>query len=767
MLQAGHRKIVWLFLLFWMAVLHIWLFEKLMTTSLWALYVNLTLGWYLRRLIPFVWLAGALCMALWQLWSYQNFRRKALEHMKPVEESWMRSVCSQAAAEAGCGNMPPPYQSSAVSTPLVLGFAAPVMLVPEETYTWTELRMVFLHECTHVKKKDLWYKLIFTAGTCVLWFQPLLYLLKAAAYRDVETACDQSVVKGKPEADRKAYADFLLESLRKGKNRELPYSAYFYNSKAVMKARLAVVEDTRERSGIPGTVVCIVLAALTVLMAADRMNAAREELWEQYASSQPQNIYEGYTPPESFTEEETQKMADLIGQYGVSAEEAARNTGAQGYDSLEEDSRNTGAQGYDSLEEDARESMPPELTAEGPWQVQNGETPAQAAEALAYRFAMYYEDQEAGSRLHSDLLVDSGFYLMDRLGSRVLAENGEEAVCALRFRFLAENKSALSGLRQLPGMQSGYDDGYEQLYFDWAVRIRNINETEKVWELEGAALLDDVLSACEEAGTAVETGFMELDLWELPQYRARTVNQVTEVTWNYGEGWQEVPIAFEDLTARGDQMDGALTGVQEKSYVVSEDMAAFAYGGSSEVPVTVAWTKDQGKNWTTSVVTHDYTSVRRLFLSFPDAEHGFLVLTDGRTMWQEGDVLFRTEDGGFTWTEVERETPPGYGGSHSLTMGAEFITPEVGFTAIRSSQEPLLYRTEDGGVNWEQCSFPPASGAEYVESYTMAYPPEQKEDRLCIYLSMEEYSELGGTKLRYESQDLGKTWVYTGEVMRK
>ena len=121
MLQAGHRKIVWLFLLFWMAVLHIWLFEKLMTTSLWALYVNLTLGWYLRRLIPFVWLAGALCMALWQLWSYQNFRRKALEHMKPVEESWMRSVCSQAAAEAGCENMPPLYQSSAVSTPLVLG----------------------------------------------------------------------------------------------------------------------------------------------------------------------------------------------------------------------------------------------------------------------------------------------------------------------------------------------------------------------------------------------------------------------------------------------------------------------------------------------------------------------------------------------------------------------------------------------------------------------------------------------------------------------
>lgn len=421
------------------------------------------------------------------------------------------------------------------------------MLVPEGEYTWAELRMVFLHECTHIRKKDLWYKLIFTAAACILWFQPLLYLLKAAAYRDLEIACDQNVVEGKPEADRKAYADFLLESLRKGRNRELPYSAYFYNSKSVMKARLAVVEDTRVRSGIPGAAVCAALAVLTVLIFADHVNEVRQALWNPYAAEPPQNLYE-----------------------------------------------------------------------------------------------------------------DS----------------------------------------------------------------------------------------------------------ELPECRARNGEGAAEVTWNDGTDWMEVPAALEALTARGDQMDGALTGLQDKSYTVSEEMTAFAYGGSAEVPVTVTWTKDQGANWTTSVVTHEYNSVRCLFLSFPDAEHGFLVLTAGRTMWQEGDVLFATKDGGYTWTEVERESAPGYEGVHSLTIGAEFVTPEVGFVAIRSSQEPELYRTEDGGVNWELCAFP-ESGAENEEFYTMAYPPEQKEDRLCVYLGMEEYSELGGTRLRYESEDLGKTWSYTGEVRRQ
>ena len=31
-----------------------------------------------------------------------------------------------------------------------------------------------------------------------------------------------------------------------------------------------------------------------------------------------------------------------------------------------------------------------------------------------------------------------------------------------------------------------------------------------------------------------------------------------------------------------------------------------------------------------------------------------------------------------------------------------------------------------------------------------------------LYLGMEEYSELGGTKLRYESEDLGQSWSLYG-----
>lgn len=115
--QAKHRKVLWLLLLIWMLVLHSWLSEKLMAASFRAVYFSPAVLDCLRILLPCVWLAGALCMALWQFGSYQRFRRKALESMKPVEESWMRSACEQAAREAGCEAVPPLYQSGSGQHP--------------------------------------------------------------------------------------------------------------------------------------------------------------------------------------------------------------------------------------------------------------------------------------------------------------------------------------------------------------------------------------------------------------------------------------------------------------------------------------------------------------------------------------------------------------------------------------------------------------------------------------------------------------------------
>lgn len=763
MFQAGHRKLLWLLLAVQLILAHIWGMERIVTRILLALSYRHPRAFFLKPLITPVWCLGILIFGLWQVYAYQNFRRKALRGMHPVEESWIQGLHIQTAEEAGCRSPLPLYRSSAIKTPMVIGFSGRLLLIPEESYDSASLRMILLHEYTHVKKRDMEYKLFFTAAMCVLWFQPLIYFLKWTAFRDVEIACDQKVVREKGEADRSAYGQLLIDSLRRQYSREMPYSAYFYNSRAVMKARLAVVMDEKEHPGYLGALVCLLLGVETAALALTFGFYTAREIHRRQETEQQANIYEGYELPESFTGKAAAAMAEV------------KNEDDFGEEYLAE------------APDDTENIVIKNKQAAGPWQLDNPYEYWRVVPDFLFRYVMYYENQDRGSRHEPELSrFMTGSTGVEIRESCLMLGNEDEFVYGVRFRELVTDEAEAEKLSQLPGIGTGYEDGCEYFYYDWALHIRRVKED--LYQLIGVAELSEVKKACGgDKLSAQYHDFQEIDFWQRPRGRAWTINGVTEVTWDDGKNWTEVPISLEKLTARGDQMDGVLNSVQEKSYVVSEDVTAFAYGGSPEVPVTVTCSFDQGVTWNTSIVTHDYVSVRRLFLSFPDAQNGFLVITSDRTMWQEAGTLFRTSDGGKTWKELGA-AGPGLYESHSLTTGAEFITPEVGFVTIRSSQDPDLYRTADGGKTWEHQELPdiPVELAEdyalermkeqeWIEyktllgamGYCMAYPPEWNGETLTLYITMEEYSELGGTKARYRSDNLGEDWRFDGFAARR
>ena len=124
--------------------------------------------------------------------------------------------------------------------------------------------------------------------------------------------------------------------------------------------------------------------------------------------------------------------------------------------------------------------------------------------------------------------------------------------------------------------------------------------------------------------------------------------------------------------------------------------------------------------------------------------------------------MFHTTDGGKSWQFVVDAGPNVMTQGHSLTNGAVFINNKVGFVTIRDSETPDIWRTEDGGETWEQQKL-----SDVPEYYTMAYAPGIQGDILCLYVGMEDYSEYGGSKAKYESTDEGRTWEYKGIVMRK
>ena len=150
-------------------------------------------------------------------------------------------------------------------------------------------------------------------------------------------------------------------------------------------------------------------------------------------------------------------------------------------------------------------------------------------------------------------------------------------------------------------------------------------------------------------------------------------------------------------------------------------------------------------------------------MDFPEnSEEGFLIFTGERVVWQESTTLFHTTDGGKSWQEVGPAGPDFNTESHSLTVGAGFINNKVGFVTIRDPETPDIWRTADGGLTWKKQTLP------FVQEYHgMAYMPVKKDGVLTLYVGMEDYSEYGGTKAKYESPDDGATWKYCGLVLRK
>lgn len=251
------------------------------------------------------------------------------------------------------------------------------------------------------------------------------------------------------------------------------------------------------------------------------------------------------------------------------------------------------------------------------------------------------------------------------------------------------------------------------------------------------------------------------------EYEARTSGGILEMRKIGQEEWETVPVSLEELFKRGDGMDGELTRLQDGSYQCDGIKQIFAYGGCGSyggiqgLPVCVVYYDKEAGAFRSSVVTEDYGSVRRLFVSFPENDRkGYLVLTSDRTMWHECTACFVTEDGGKSWKECKIEE----GGElmeHSLTMDMKFITNDIGFITIRSSGSPDVIRTKDGGITWETVTFD-----EPKEYYSIAYAPFFENGKWTMDVGEEEYGKNDGIKARYVTEDMGKTWQFTDFVVK-
>mgnify|MGYP000390365659 FL=1 len=197
------------------------------------------LPWY-ARLSPWhalaaVWLAGVLVLALRGLAGYWRLRR---------------SVALACKAPDGC------YGGACVAAPFTLGILRPRIYLPD-SLRGTARQAVLLHEQTHIRRGDPLTKPLFYAAVCLHWFNPLAWLAFRGFERDMEAACDEAAVQGRPLPERSAYCETLLQFAVQGQR--VPGSLTF--GQGSVKGRIVHLLHYR-RLGAGALAVCIAVVGL-------------------------------------------------------------------------------------------------------------------------------------------------------------------------------------------------------------------------------------------------------------------------------------------------------------------------------------------------------------------------------------------------------------------------------------------------------------------------------------------------------------------------
>ena len=137
--------------------------------------------------LPWVWDVIAACFAIYSLISYLKLKNQVRDAIR-IRGGW---------------------ESNKIETAFILGFIKPKIYIPMGMDSQSR-QNILAHERTHLDKGDHWIKMIGFLALALHWFNPLVWVAYILLCKDIETACDERVIRFMELDERKAYSSALL-----------------------------------------------------------------------------------------------------------------------------------------------------------------------------------------------------------------------------------------------------------------------------------------------------------------------------------------------------------------------------------------------------------------------------------------------------------------------------------------------------------------------------------------------------------------------------
>lgn len=203
-----------------------------------------------QAVIAGVWLTGVAAMGSYALASYLQLRRRLFDAIRAEDGVW---------------------EHPAVASPFILGVLRPRIYLPA-SLTGQPRQFILCHERAHLRRLDHLVKPVCWIALALHWFNPLVWAAFLLMSRDIESACDEAVVRQLGSGVKADYSDTLL-ALATGRRFPAPCPLAFDEGDA--RGRIRNVLNYR-RPALWVIVISVITAALAAVCLLTDPVAAKE-----------------------------------------------------------------------------------------------------------------------------------------------------------------------------------------------------------------------------------------------------------------------------------------------------------------------------------------------------------------------------------------------------------------------------------------------------------------------------------------------------------
>ena len=211
----------------------------------------------------FIWSALALVLFVRKVTVYQGFIQYIKAGNKEVSDIKILNLLSDCEEKLNIKTRVELSCNPLIASPMLIGFFRPRIILPVYELEDKELSYIFVHELTHYKQRDMFYKWLIQIVVCVHWFNPFVYLLEKEVNKSCELSCDEKVIAVLDDKGKREYGDTLISFLKSNNLYKSSLASVTLTEGAEqLKERLGAIMKFRKKS----KVITAITAIFTVIV---------------------------------------------------------------------------------------------------------------------------------------------------------------------------------------------------------------------------------------------------------------------------------------------------------------------------------------------------------------------------------------------------------------------------------------------------------------------------------------------------------------------